>query len=51
MKTNPRSHDCPRCGAMLDEGPILFRCAVCCRSLYAADLDTEFRTHRSTSSR
>jgi hypothetical protein len=31
---------------MLDDGPILYRCAACRRSVYAADLDTEFHTRR-----
>ncbi|WP_405140281.1 hypothetical protein OG589_25480 [Sphaerisporangium sp. NBC_01403] len=48
MKTNPNRHDCPRCGAMLDDGPILYRCAACRRSIYAADLNTEFRAKRTT---
>lgn len=34
--------DCPHCGAALDEGPVLYRCAPCQRYVYAADLDTEF---------
>ncbi|WP_181871000.1 hypothetical protein [Sphaerisporangium album] len=46
MTNYPRRHDCPRCGATLDDGPILFRCAECCRSVYAADLDTEFHARR-----
>lgn len=38
-----RRHVCPRCGTSLDEGPIMYRCARCSRSVYAADVDTEFR--------
>jgi predicted RNA-binding Zn-ribbon protein involved in translation (DUF1610 family) len=48
MKTNPRRHHCPRCGATLDDGPVLYRCAACRRSVYAADLDTEFHTSHVT---
>jgi hypothetical protein len=33
---------CPRCRTALDEGPIVYRCAHCCRTVYAADLDTEY---------
>ncbi|WP_214414311.1 hypothetical protein [Sphaerisporangium fuscum] len=51
MKTNPNRHSCPRCGALLDDGPILYRCAPCRRSLYAADLDTEFRSLHTPTSR
>ncbi len=32
---------CPRCGAVLDEGPIVYRCAPCGRAVRAADLDNE----------
>ncbi|MFC6086495.1 hypothetical protein [Sphaerisporangium aureirubrum] len=44
MISAPHRHSCPRCGSALDEGPILYRCAPCDRSVYAADLDTEFHT-------
>ena len=33
---------CPRCRTALDGGPVLFHCATCNRSVYAADLTTEF---------
>ncbi|GAA4055642.1 hypothetical protein ACIBH1_43190 [Nonomuraea sp. NPDC050663] len=33
---------CPDCHQQLDEGPIVYRCANCCRAVYAADLDNEF---------
>jgi hypothetical protein len=33
---------CPRCTAALDEGPVVYRCARCRRTVWAADLDTEF---------
>jgi hypothetical protein len=41
---------CPRCTALLDEGPVVYRCARCRRSVYAADVDVEFvpRTHVTT---
>ncbi|HEY9523258.1 MAG TPA: hypothetical protein VIR33_08460 [Thermopolyspora sp.] len=42
MQSTMRHFDCPRCGTTLDDGPILYRCARCRRSIYAADLDTEF---------
>ncbi|MFD0890713.1 hypothetical protein ACFQ08_39725 [Streptosporangium algeriense] len=42
MNSTVSRHTCPRCGAALDEGPIMYRCAPCGRSLYAADIDTEF---------
>jgi DNA-directed RNA polymerase subunit RPC12/RpoP len=45
---NQHRHNCPRCGTMLDDGPILYRCAACRRSVYAADLDTEFHTNHKT---
>ncbi|WP_156325489.1 hypothetical protein [Nonomuraea sp. SBT364] len=32
---------CPRCTTALDGGPIVYRCAACRRTVYAADLDTE----------
>ncbi|NUW45520.1 hypothetical protein [Nonomuraea rhodomycinica] len=32
---------CPRCHHALDEGPILYRCAHCQRTIWAADLDVE----------
>ncbi|MFC3981397.1 hypothetical protein [Streptosporangium jomthongense] len=32
---------CPRCGAQLDGGPVLFHCSACGRAVYAADLDLE----------
>ncbi|MBB4940809.1 DNA-directed RNA polymerase subunit RPC12/RpoP [Streptosporangium album] len=41
-------HACPRCGTVLDEGPVMYRCARCSRSVYAADLDTEFRSPATT---
>ena len=34
---------CPSCGAALDGGPVLFRCASCARAVHAADLDVEHR--------
>ncbi|WP_202638981.1 hypothetical protein [Bailinhaonella thermotolerans] len=34
---------CPSCHGALDGGPVLYGCATCHRSLYAADLDVEFR--------
>ncbi|MEV4093123.1 hypothetical protein [Streptosporangium saharense] len=43
MNSTVSRHTCPRCGTALDEGPIMYRCAPCGRSLYAADIDTEFR--------
>ncbi|MBB5964519.1 hypothetical protein [Planomonospora venezuelensis] len=43
MKSAAYRHACPRCGTALDEGPIMYRCAHCSRSVYAADVDTEFR--------
>lgn len=33
---------CPRCRTGLDEGPVMYRCAHCRRSVPAADLDNEF---------
>lgn len=36
---------CPRCGASLDEGPVLYRCSSCRRAVPAADVDTEFHPH------
>lgn len=45
MNTVMRHHDCPRCGTTLDDGPVLYRCARCRKSVYAADLDHEF--HRT----
>ncbi|GGS47548.1 hypothetical protein GCM10010156_02890 [Planobispora rosea] len=42
MKSTIHRHACPRCGTTLDEGPIMYRCANCNRSVYAADVDTEF---------
>jgi uncharacterized C2H2 Zn-finger protein len=42
MKSAMQHHDCPRCGTILDDGPVLYRCACCHKSVYAADLDTEF---------
>jgi tRNA(Ile2) C34 agmatinyltransferase TiaS len=39
MKTSTR---CPRCHNELDEGPIMYRCATCCRAVYAADLENEY---------
>jgi hypothetical protein len=38
-----RHHNCPCCGTTLDDGPVLYRCARCHKSVYAADLDTEFQ--------
>ena len=43
MNSTACRHACPRCGTALDEGPIVYRCAHCHRSVYAADVDTEFR--------
>jgi DNA-directed RNA polymerase subunit RPC12/RpoP len=43
MTSTIRRHTCPRCGTVLDEGPIMYRCARCKRSVYAADVNTEFR--------
>ncbi|GHE28752.1 hypothetical protein GCM10017673_34070 [Streptosporangium violaceochromogenes] len=43
MNSTVCRHACPRCGTALDEGPIVYRCARCHRSVYAADVDTEFR--------
>ncbi len=51
MNSYQRRHSCPRCGAMLDEGPILYRCAPCHRSVYAADLDNEFHAKLATAAR
>jgi tRNA(Ile2) C34 agmatinyltransferase TiaS len=44
---------CPRCTAVLDEGPVLYRCARCQRAVPAADVDVEFvpRTHATTGAR
>lgn len=42
MRTVLRHHECPRCGTALDNGPVLYRCARCRKSLYAADLDNEY---------
>ncbi|WP_181019656.1 hypothetical protein [Nonomuraea typhae] len=36
------STQCPRCQTELDEGPIMYRCATCCRTVYAADLENDF---------
>ena len=33
---------CPRCGAPLDGGPVLYRCETCHRAVAAADVDTEY---------
>lgn len=33
---------CPRCTTALDEGPVVYRCGHCRRTVYAADLDTEY---------
>jgi hypothetical protein len=33
---------CPRCLTELDEGPVLYRCSCCQRSVYAADLDFDY---------
>ncbi|MEU4576584.1 hypothetical protein [Nonomuraea sp. NPDC023979] len=33
---------CPRCTAALDGGPVVYRCTPCRRTVYAADLDTEY---------
>lgn len=33
---------CPHCRTVLAGGPVLFYCATCKRSVYAADLATEF---------
>ena len=35
---------CPHCRAGLDGGPVLYRCTICERSVYAADLDIEYAT-------
>lgn len=43
MRSAVCRHTCPRCGSPLDEGPVVYRCARCGRSVYAADVDTEFR--------
>ena len=32
---------CPRCSTPLDEGPVVYRCATCRRSVPAADLRNE----------
>jgi hypothetical protein len=32
---------CPSCAAVLDGGPVLFRCATCVKAVHAADLDME----------
>ncbi|MEU6787667.1 hypothetical protein ABZ912_51485 [Nonomuraea angiospora] len=37
---------CPRCHHELDEGPIMYRCAHCCRAVYAADIENEFVPHQ-----
>lgn len=42
MNSTVSRHACPRCGTALDEGPIMYRCAHCRRSIYAADVNTEF---------
>lgn len=42
------THHCPRCNTQLDEGPIIYRCAHCCRTVYAADLDTEYHAPLAT---
>ena len=42
MNSTVSRHACPRCGTALDEGPIMYRCAPCRRSIYAADVNTEF---------
>ncbi|MFI6793701.1 hypothetical protein ACIBG4_40855 [Nonomuraea sp. NPDC050383] len=34
--------NCPRCASPLDEGPIVYRCAHCRRTVYAADLNNEY---------
>ncbi|MFI7470521.1 hypothetical protein [Nonomuraea sp. NPDC049646] len=36
---------CPHCHTTLDEGPIVYWCGHCRRTVYAADLDTEFHPH------
>jgi DNA-directed RNA polymerase subunit RPC12/RpoP len=33
---------CPRCSTALDEGPVVYRCSTCRRTVYAADVDVEF---------
>ncbi|GAT66788.1 hypothetical protein PS9374_02440 [Planomonospora sphaerica] len=48
MTSTIRRHTCPRCGTVLDEGPIMYRCARCKRSVYAADVNTEFRRQART---
>jgi hypothetical protein len=37
---------CPRCGAPLDGGPVVFWCSGCRRGVQAADLDVEYRPGR-----
>ncbi|GAA3426912.1 hypothetical protein ACWDTT_22160 [Streptosporangium sandarakinum] len=43
MRSAVCRNTCPRCGSPLDEGPVVYRCACCGRSVYAADVNTEFR--------
>ncbi|MEO3875502.1 hypothetical protein ABGB18_42545 [Nonomuraea sp. B12E4] len=35
---------CPHCSTPLDEGPVVYRCGHCRRTVWAADLDTEYRS-------
>jgi hypothetical protein len=48
-KSTTCRHACPRCGTTLDEGPIMYRCTPCSRTVYAADVNTEFRRPAKTS--
>jgi hypothetical protein len=44
VSTSPRPLGrCPSCGTDLDGGPVLYRCATCARTVYAADLDVEYQ--------
>ncbi len=33
---------CPRCAAVLDGGPVAYRCTPCGRGVMAADIDTDY---------
>lgn len=43
MKTT----NCPRCRTRLDEGPVVYRCSRCRRTVYAADLEREYTERRA----
>ncbi|MEV0149136.1 MULTISPECIES: hypothetical protein [unclassified Nonomuraea] len=34
--------NCPHCHTVLDEGPVMYRCAHCRRAVYAAEVQNEY---------